>query len=128
MLDADPHWQSGNAGFDRRDQPLVAQYGRVNPPGQFAEVLESLARVSLQFLEGAVGKRQVSGQLVPREPDFRHERDQLLLYAVVEISLNAPPRGLFRLNQANPRGRQFPGLMLDLLEPLFQLGGQVGVA
>ena len=62
------------------------------------------------------------------DAELHHQRDQVLLRAVVDVALDAPPFGVLRVDDAPPRRADLGRLRRDGFEAARHLGGETHVA
>jgi hypothetical protein len=72
-------------------------------PGQLPQILQGILGIGLQSAQEPRGSLRVSFCHSLREPQFHHQRDELLLRAVVDIALQGLGSGVLRAHDALPR-------------------------
>lgn len=87
--------------FHRRGQALVGQRGLVDAGDELAEVLQRISSNSLQGGQRLVQAVDVHPpELAPSQRDPGEQRRQVLLSAVVQVTLEPAPRGLLGFQDA----------------------------
>ena len=102
------------ARLDRGNEAVVAEDLRVDAVGELAQVGEGLAGLVLQLGE-LLGAERAAVEPVAGEAQASHQRDDVLLDAVVQIALDAPALGVLGGDEPQSGGR-------ELLELLGELG------
>ena len=80
--------QARRPDLDRLDEAVIRQHRRVNARRQLAKVLERVACLDLETGEGLVERAGLTAELVTGQTDPGDEGDQLLLSAVVDVTLD----------------------------------------
>ena len=95
----------------------------MDPLGDRPHVGEGAADVVLGAGDGRRGVVGRRADLVEGHPQLADQRRQLLLHAVVDVPLDAPPLRVLGLDDARPRGGDLDGLAFDLSQAGLELVG-----
>jgi len=85
---------------------MLGEHGGVDAAREIAEFGKSLVKMLSRPLQDAPGPGRVTVQPLVEDREFERGGHQALLRAVVQITLDAPPRGVGGLHQPSPRRRQ----------------------
>ena len=99
----------------------------MNGVRELAQMDERVAEVALQLVEGLIAAVVTTAQLFARQGELRGQDHQVLLEAVVQVSLDSLPLGVLGAHDPGPGRRQLGSLIPDHLEPGRQLRAQVQV-
>ena len=110
--------------FQRGGQALVREERRVDPAREVTEIVERARGVGLDLPRHLACLHRVPLRQLFQQTELHGERHQLLLRAVVDVALQAPPLFVLRADQPLP-GR--PELLdqSDVPEHQARLGGEV---
>jgi hypothetical protein len=103
-LRVDRHIERAAAG--RRTQSgsktAVDQKRRVYTVGQIAQLLNGLLHIASQGVEHLGRSSRIAGQEIARQAEAHRQSDQVLLGAVVKVSLDSAPFGISGGDDAGP--------------------------
>ena len=99
-VDRDRYRRAAGDGLERRREPAVGEDGRVDAAGQLAQLLQRRRELLAGRLQKRVRRVGVGVEPRPSEAQRKRERDEPLLGAVVEVSLEPAPLGVARLDDA----------------------------
>src|SRR5262249_56453502 len=108
-----------------RLEPWIGENGRVNPAGELPELFERLIELAVCGGEERPDGFGVRAQARLDQPKLERQRDESLLGAVVQISLQAPALGVARLDDPDTRRRELP-VGVGVRERLRNEPGEVG--